>query len=65
MEALAIKLRQPEAAKYVGLSESTLSKLRMGSHGPAFHKIGRAVIYDRADLDTWLAAHRVEAEVAA
>lgn len=58
------KLRQPEAAHYVGLSESKLSKLRMGPDGPAFHKIGRAVIYDRTDLDVWLSAHRVESEAA-
>ena len=59
------KLRPPEAAKYLGLAESTLAKLRMGRDGPAFHKLGRAVVYDRADLDAWLAAHRVETGEAA
>ena len=32
---------------------------------PAFHKLGRAVVYDLADLDAWLASHRVETSEAA
>jgi len=31
----------------------------MGRNGPVFHKLGRAVVYDRDDLDAWLARHRV------
>ncbi len=58
-------LRAPDAAKYLGLAESTLAKLRMGRDGPAFHKLGRAVAYDHTDLDAWLAAHRVETGEAA
>ena len=58
-------LRAPDAAKYLGLAESTLAKLRMGRDGPAFHKLGRAVVYDRTDLDAWLSAHRVETGEAA
>ena len=58
------KLRPPEAAKYLGLAESTLAKLRMGRDGPVFHKLGRAVVYDRDDLDAWLVAHRIEPEAA-
>ena len=53
-----------QAAEYVGLSTSLLAKLRMSenrSRGPAFVKIGKAVIYRRADLDAWLASHVVEA----
>jgi len=53
------KLRPHDAANYLGLAESTLAKLRMGRNGPVFHKLGRAVVYDRDDLDAWLARHRV------
>ena len=45
-------------AIYTGLASSTLNKLRHFGGGPAFLKLGRRVLYDVADLDTWLAAHR-------
>ena len=48
-------LRTPEAAKYVGLSASTLEKLRLLGQGPAWLRLGaRAVGYDIAVLDRWL-----------
>ncbi len=47
-------IRVAEAAKYVGLSKSSLDKLRMGTDGPAFFKLGRAVVYNTDDLDAWL-----------
>ena len=62
MDVPISKLRPPEAAKYLGLAESTLAKLRMGRDGPAHHKLGRAVVYDLDDLDAWLDAHRIEPE---
>jgi excisionase family DNA binding protein len=50
-------LRTPEAAKYVALSQSTLTKMRLSGEGPAFVKVGpRAVAYRRSDLDAWLEA---------
>ena len=49
------KLRAPEAARYVGLSPSTLAKMRLRGDGPVYSKAGpRIVIYDKADLDAWL-----------
>jgi predicted DNA-binding transcriptional regulator AlpA len=46
-----------EAAVYVGLSESTLEKLRVYSEdGPEFVTIGSAVRYRIRDLDDWLTA---------
>lgn len=54
-------VRVKEAAEYLGLSKSLLDKLRMGTDGPAFFKLGRAVIYNTADLDAWLASRRVTA----
>jgi predicted DNA-binding transcriptional regulator AlpA len=49
-----------EAASYIGRSQSWLMKARMVRRGPSFVKDGRSVGYLLADLDAWLAAHRVE-----
>lgn len=49
------KLRAPQAASYVGLSPSTLAKMRLRGDGPIYSKAGpRVVIYEKADLDAWL-----------
>lgn len=54
------RLRTPQAAEYIALTESTLEKDRVsGKLGIPFIKAGSAVIYDTADLDRWLDAHRV------
>jgi len=42
------------AARYVGLSESTLAKLRLNGNGPVYCKLGRRVVYRPVDLDHWL-----------
>lgn len=52
------RMRTPQAAEYCGLSGRTFEKLRLTGGGPQFIKIGRAVIYDQADLDTWMDRHR-------
>lgn len=50
------KMRSPEAASYLRMAESTLAKLRCYGGGPRYSKVGpRLVIYDRADLDAYLA----------
>lgn len=41
-----------------GLSASTLAKRRCDGSGPPFFKLGRAVKYDRADLDAWILSRR-------
>lgn len=46
------------ASEHVGLSVSTLNKLRVFGGGPIFLKLGRRVAYDLADLDAWLATKR-------
>jgi predicted DNA-binding transcriptional regulator AlpA len=46
------------ASKHVGLSVSTLNKLRVFGGGPVFLKLGRRVVYDISDLDEWLASKR-------
>ena len=42
------------AARLVGLSESTLAKLRLNGNGPIYCKLGRRVVYRPVDLEQWL-----------
>lgn len=46
------------AANLLGLSVSTLAKLRLTGNGPVFSKLGRRVLYRKCDLDDWTNAHR-------
>jgi hypothetical protein len=43
-----------DAARLVGLSESTMAKLRLNVNGPTYCKLGRRVVYRAADLELWL-----------
>ena len=47
-------LTSKAAAHVVGLSESTLAKLRLNGNGPIYCKLGRRVVYRAADLENWL-----------
>lgn len=48
-------LRPVQAASYLGLSMSTLAKMRMRGDGPPFLKLSRrVVVYRLADLNAWL-----------
>ena len=47
------------AADYCGVSKSYLDKLRLTGGGPAFIRLGRAVVYNDADLDAWIQDRRV------
>lgn len=50
------RIRTDAAAEYLGLSVSSLEKDRVsGQLKIPFIKAGRAVVYDTADLDAWLA----------
>jgi predicted DNA-binding transcriptional regulator AlpA len=50
------KMRAAEAANYLRMAGSTLAKLRCYGGGPRFAKVGpRIVVYDKSDLDAWLA----------
>lgn len=51
-------LRTDGAAVYVGLSASTMNKLRLTGGGPRYIKLSRTVVYDPTDLDVWLDANR-------
>lgn len=47
-----------ELAAMIGLGEITLQQMRHRGEGPPFVKLGRRVIYRRADVDAWLAENR-------
>ena len=49
------KLSTNEAAKYLGVSTSFLTKKRTAGSGPRYYKIGRRVVYDSDDCDRWVA----------
>ena len=50
-------LTQEEAARILRLSPRTLERHRLTGTGPRFVKLGRRVLYRRADLDAWAEAH--------
>ena len=60
-----VLLKPKAAADRLGLSESTLAKLRMTRTGPSFCLLGRAVRYRAADLDAWVASRTVTTNTAA
>ena len=61
-----VALTEPQAATYIAMSRSFLRKARMNGkrhrHTPAppYCRIGRKILYLRADLDAWLRRHRIE-----
>jgi hypothetical protein len=46
------------AARQLGLSSSTLAKLRLSGEGPVYCKLGRRVVYRPDDLSDWLSTRR-------
>lgn len=48
------RLRTADAAAYCASTKSTFEKYRLTGEGPAYIKLGRVVVYDLEDLDTWL-----------
>lgn len=53
------KLNTRDAAAYLGLKPGTLAVWRCQNRGPAYHKIGRRVLYDFNDLEAYASAHTV------
>ena len=53
-----IRLRQAEAAEFLGVKPRTLEKWRYVGGGPPFFKLGSAVVYDVAELEAWLATRK-------
>ena len=59
-----LRIKEPEAANFTGCSKAYLRLKRMAGQegGPPFIKIGRSVVYDTRDLESWLAQHKVGGE---
>lgn len=52
----------PEMSVFGGVE--ALNQWRHRRCGPAYYKIGRKVLYSGSDLNAWIAARRVEPQVA-
>lgn len=63
---MAAPIDERKAARHIGMSVAFLRADRYRGHvggrtaGPPYYRIGRAIRYDVADLDAWLAARRVD-----
>ena len=53
-------LTAKEVSEMTGISENRLAKLRCYKQGPRFAKIGKSVRYQKADVESWLEAQKVE-----
>lgn len=53
-----IVLSADQVAERLGLSVSTLAKMRLSGDGPAYAKLGRRVVYRPEDIDSWVASKR-------
>ena len=53
------RLREREAALYLGVTPSLLRKFRRQRGGPLYAKVGAAVVYDRQNLDDFLKSRTV------
>ena len=57
------KLSRRQAAAYLGVAEATLNKwASVGSPAIPYYRVGKKAVYDRSDLDRFLARHRVGGE---
>lgn len=54
------RLNVTDAARYTGISKSTLEKRRVSGGGPRYIKIGNRVVYDEHDLDAWMEGNKQE-----
>lgn len=53
-----IVLKAGQVAERLGLSESTLAKMRLSGDGPPYSKLGRRVVYRPEDIEAWIASNR-------
>jgi len=49
-----------QTAKRLGLSVSTLAKMRLYGTGPVYSKLGRRVVYRLEDLERWIEQNRYQ-----
>ncbi len=53
-------LNADQTARRLGLSISTLAKMRLYGTGPVYSKLGRRVVYQIEDLENWIKANRYQ-----
>lgn len=53
-----IVISADQVSARLGLSVSTLAKMRLSGEGPAYSKLGRRVVYRPEDIETWIASNR-------
>ncbi|PZU29897.1 MAG: hypothetical protein DI584_01415 [Stenotrophomonas sp.] len=58
--SLPDRMTGQDAAAHLGLSKSTLEKMRVEGRGPRYLKLGGRCFYRRSDLDAYLEAAIVE-----
>lgn len=46
------------AAEHVGYAETTFEKKRLDGSGPPFYKVGRRVLYDLIEVESWARSQR-------
>lgn len=51
------ELRQADVAEICGVTEFAVKSWRLKGTGPKYHRSGRCVIYDPADVQAWLNRH--------
>ena len=51
-------LKREAAARFLGLAVQTLDNWRSAGRGPKFVKLGARVVYQRSELESYLAANR-------
>lgn len=56
----SVRLSERDAASFLGITQRTLQSWRLERRGPAYIKLGRRIAYDRADLEQFLTANRIE-----
>lgn len=50
-------LSEAQTCELTGLAERTLQRKRLDGTGPRFVKLGRRILYRRADVLAWIAAN--------
>ena len=51
-------MRPVDAAAYLTISVQRLAKMRLTGDSPPFCRVGRSIVYRKADIDSWLDANK-------
>lgn len=59
----SVRMNEKDAAAYLEMSVKWLQKGRCEGFGPRFIKMGRAIRYDRSELDRYMASRTINPAV--